>query len=236
MTTIHLIFKNGIKRTTLFYLFMALITIGTACQSASSGIQKTIIMNTAEIIKLVETNDLAGVEKALKSGAHVNATDNSQRSLLLIATNNQLVDMAELLVAHGADVNQQADNKDSPFLYAGATGQTELVQLYLENGANFNVFNRYHGSALIPACERGHVETVRLLANTKNYPIDHVNRLGWTALLEAVILGNGGAPYQEIVQILKDAGAKLDIPDHDGITALQHAQRKGFTSIAELLQ
>ncbi|WP_231389953.1 ankyrin repeat domain-containing protein [Sphingobacterium pedocola] len=198
--------------------------------------QKQIAMNTAEIIKLVETNDLTAVQKALENRVNVNTTDNSQRSLLLIATNNRLVDMAELLVAHGADVNQQADNKDSPFLYAGASGQTELVQLYLENGAKFNVFNRYHGSALIPACERGHVETVRLLANTKNYPIDHINRLGWTALLEAVILGDGGATYQEIVQILKDAGAKLDIPDHDGVTSLQHAHRKGFTAIAKLLQ
>ncbi|TJZ63545.1 hypothetical protein FAZ15_01640 [Sphingobacterium olei] len=193
-------------------------------------------MNTAEMIKLVETNDLAAVEQALESGASVNITDDNQRSLLLIATNNRLVDMAELLVAHGADVNQQADNKDSPFLYAGASGQTELVQLYLDNGANFEIFNRYHGSALIPACERGHVETVRLLANTKNYPIDHINRLGWTALLETVILGDGSAPYQEIVQILKDAGAKLDMPDHDGVTALQHAQRKGFTAIARMLQ
>lgn len=144
--------------------------------------------------------------------------------------------MAALLVKNGADVNQQAENLDSPFLYAGATGQTEILKLFLANGARFDVFNRYNGSALIPACERGHVETVQLLANTKNYPIDHVNRLGWTALMEAVILGDGSENYQQIVQILKEAGAKMDIPDHDGITPLQHSRSRGFEEIVILLE
>lgn len=80
------------------------------------------------------------------------------------------------------------------------------------------------------------METVRVLAQTKNYPIDHVNRLGWTALMEAVVLGDGSKKYQEIIQILKDAGARLDIPDNDGVTPLQHAKRKGFTEIVALLQ
>lgn len=97
-------------------------------------------------------------------------------------------------------------------MYAGATGQTELVKLYLAHGARFDIFNRYYGTALIPASERGHVETVRLLANTKDFPVNHVNRLGWTALMEAVILGNGGTKHQKTVQILKDAGADLNIP------------------------
>src|SRR5690606_32023918 len=139
------------------------------------------------IINLVIKNDVHAVQKMLENGIKVNTADNEKRSLLLIATNKRYHEMAKLLVKYGADVNQQAENLDSPFLYAGASGQTELVRLFLKNGAKFDVFNRYYGSALIHACERGHVETVKLLANTKNYPIDHVNRLGWTALMEAVI-------------------------------------------------
>jgi hypothetical protein len=57
--------------------------------------------------------------------------------------------------------------------------------------------NRYGGTALIPACHYGHVETVRLLLGTA-IDVDHVNNLGWTALLEAVILGDGGpGPYRD---------------------------------------
>lgn len=192
-------------------------------------------MKDNDMLELVQQNDIQGAAKALKIGTDVNTLDNSKRSLLLIATSNRQADMVKLLIKHGADVNLQAANQDSPFLYAGATGQTELVELFLEHGARFDIFNRYNGTALIPACERGHVETVRLLANTKDYPVDHVNRLGWTALMEAIVLGDGGKKYQQIVQILKDAGAKLDIPDYDGITPLEHARARGFTEIVGIL-
>ena len=197
---------------------------------------KTEMMTVSNIMTAVQKNDLSSVENALKNGADVNTTDSQKRSLLLLATTKKYTDMVILLVKFGADINQQAENLDSPFLYAGATGQTELLNLFLNNGARFDVFNRYNGSALIPACERGHVETVQLLANTKNYPIDHVNRLGWTALMEAVILGDGSKKYQQIVKILKEAGAKMDIPDKDGITPLQHAKSRGFQEIVNLLK
>ena len=196
----------------------------------------TMTMTNKDIIQLVKENDLQGVEAALKNGANVNTTDNSKRNLLLIVVNAHQTEMAALLVKYKADVNQQADNLDSPFLYAGASGQTELVKLFLDNGARFDIFNRYNGSALIPACERGHIETVRLLANTKGFPVNHVNRLGWTGLMEAIVLGDGSKKYQEIVQILKDAGAKMDIPDRDGITPLQHAQQRGFKEIVTILK
>ncbi|WP_211302184.1 ankyrin repeat domain-containing protein [Dyadobacter jiangsuensis] len=153
----------------------------------------------------------------------------------MLAVIDKQVEMATLLTEKGADVNLQDNIQDSPFLYAGASGQTELVKLFLAHGARFDVFNRYNGTALIPACERGHVETVRVLANTKGFPVNHVNRLGWTALMEAIVLGNGGKKYQEIVQLLKDGGADLGIPDHDGVTPLQHAQNRGFTEIVRIL-
>ncbi|MDH7460631.1 ankyrin repeat domain-containing protein [Chitinophagaceae bacterium 26-R-25] len=193
-------------------------------------------MRNKDIIQLVKDNNLQGVEAALKNGADVNTSDNSKRNLLLIAANGHQTEMAALLVKYKADVNQQADNLDSPFLYAGASGQTELVKLFLDHGARFDIFNRYNGSALIPACERGHIETVRLLANTKGFPVNHVNRLGWTGLMEAIVLGDGSKKYQEIVQILKDAGAKMDIPDHEGVTPLQHAQQRGFKEIVAILK
>lgn len=208
----------------------------SSCQAATVKEQEIEIVEQQGLIKLVESKNLKAVESALKVGQNVNTVDANKRSLLLIATINQDLPMAKLLVSYKANVNQQADNLDSPFLFAGATGQTEMLKLFLSNGARFDVFNRYYGSALIPACERGHVETVRLLANTKGYPIDHVNRLGWTALMEAIVLGDGTKNYQEIVQILKDAGSKMDIPDKDGITPLQHAKNRGFTEIVKIIE
>lgn len=218
------------------FIILTLWVTAISCHSITKENRKSEIMKDQDILELVRNNDISDVNQALENGADVNTVDGNNRSLLLIATNQGQIEMAKLLTKHGADVNQQAENQDSPFLYAGASGQTELLRLFLKNGARFDIFNRYNGSALIPACERGHVETVRLLANTKNYPVDHINRLGWTALMEAIVLGDGSKKYQQIVQILKDAGANMTIPDHKGVTPLQHAQSRGFKEIVEILK
>jgi len=91
------------------------------------------------------------------------------------------------------------------------------------------------GAALIPAAECGHVEVVRELLVRSGVAVNHVNRLGWTALLEAVLLGSGGERHQTIVKLLLEHGTDPNIPDKDGITALVHARRRGFREIERLL-
>ena len=84
----------------------------------------------------------------------------------------------------------------------------EIARMALAAGADLRLTNRFGGTALIPACHYGHVETVRELLRTK-IDVDHVNRLGWTALLEAIILGDGGPAHTEIVRLALAAGALL---------------------------
>jgi uncharacterized protein len=96
--------------------------------------------------------------------------------------------------------------------------------------------NRYGGNALIPACERGHVATVRLLLERSAIDVDHVNDLGWTGLLEAVMLGDGGSRHVEIVRLLIAHRANVNLADRDGVTPLQHARRRGYREIEWLLQ
>jgi ankyrin repeat protein len=79
------------------------------------------------------------------------------------------------------------------------------------------------------------VETVRELLSTK-IDVDHVNRLGWTALLEAVILGDGGAAHTEIVRLLLAHGASPNLADAQGVTPLRHAKQRGQTAVAEILR
>lgn len=188
----------------------------------------------SEIESAVKRGDTGFLEKYLNS-ENVNEVNEQAQNPLMIATYQNDYSLAALLVKRGADPNQQDELLNSPFLYAGASGYLDLVKLYLAYGARFDVYNRYHGTALIPAAEKGHVEVVRLLAHTKNFPINHVNKLGWTALMEAVVLGDGSKDYVEIVNILLKAGADKNIPDKDGIYAIEHAKRKGFNDIVELL-
>jgi ankyrin repeat protein len=141
-----------------------------------------------------------------------------------------------LLIQAGADVNALDKMLNSPFLYAGAEGNLEIVKLALDHGARFDVYNRYGGTALIPAAERGHLEVVKLLVNTPNFPKDHINNLQWTALLEAVLLGDGGANQLGVVKALIAGGCRVNIADKEGITPLGHARKLGYKEMIKVLE
>ncbi len=111
----------------------------------------------------------------------------------MAATIARQTDAVRVLLEAGADVDIRDDRLDNPFLYAGAEGLLDILRLANEAGADPAITNRYGGVAVIPASERGHVEVVRYLLEETDIDVDHVNNLGWTALLEAVILGSGGA-------------------------------------------
>lgn len=115
------------------------------------------------------------------------------------------------------------------------TGSVAMLEALLPANPDLTIRNRFGGLSPIPASERGHVEYVRRVVKT-NVDINHVNNLGWTAMLEAVILGDGGPRHQEIVQILLDAGADPTIADRDGVTSLQHAEALGHDRLAAILR
>ena len=135
----------------------------------------------------------------------------------------------------GADPDALDDRHDTPWLVTGVTGSVEMLETLLPAGPDLTIRNRFGGLSPIPASERGHVDYVRRVAQT-DVDLDHVNDLGWTALLEAVILGDGGRAHQEVVRILLEAGVDPTIADRDGVTALEHAEQRGHTRIAELLR
>ena len=178
--------------------------------------------------------DLAAVERLIREGASVAARDNRGRTALLVATHGNHVPVARALIAAGADVNAKDDIQDSAFLYAGAEGRIEILKMTLPT-ADLKSTNRYGGTALIPAAHHGHTEAVRILLATA-IDKDHVNRLGWTALLEAVILGDGGPVHSEIVRLLVEAGANVNIADREGVTPLQHAKRRGYAAMVRILE
>lgn len=64
---------------------------------------------------------------------------------------------------------------------------------------------------------------------------DHINDLGRTALLEAIILGNGGERHRQIVDMLLKAGANPDLADREGVTPLEHARSRGYREIERSL-
>ncbi|MEU6661968.1 ankyrin repeat domain-containing protein [Streptomyces sp. NPDC046821] len=180
--------------------------------------------------------DAAAVRAALAAGAHIEGRDTHHRTPLLLAASHDHVAAAQTLVAAGADPNARDDRGDTPWLVTGVTGSVRMMRTLLPAKPDLRLTNRYGGTSLIPASERGHADYVRAVLRETDTDVDHANHLGWTALLEAVILGDGGRAHQEIVELLLTAGATRDLPDAHGATALQHAERRSFTEIAALLK
>ncbi|MEV5965774.1 ankyrin repeat domain-containing protein [Kribbella sp. NPDC051952] len=186
----------------------------------------------AALLGATNANEAAA---ALAAGAPLESRDDNRRTALLLASLNDRVEVARLLVGLGADPDAQDDRQDSAWLVTGVTGSVAMLETLLPAKPDLTLRNRYGGVSVIPASERGHVDYVRRVVQT-GINVNHVNNLGWTALLEAVILGKGTQPWQDIVTILIAAGADVNLADADGVTPLQHAKSHGYDDIANVLR
>lgn len=212
--------------------------------AARAGVALLVSPDAERLPALIEAADRGNtpaLARALDDGARIDTRDLRGRTPLLAAVQQGHEAAARLLIRRGADINAQDEISDSPFLLAGARGRTAMLAEMLgpptgsADRPDYRRLNRYGGTALIPACHYGHVETVRLLLASSRIDVDHVNRLGWTALLETVILGDGGPAHTEIVRLLLAHGARPGLADGQGMTALQHARQRGQTAVAALL-
>ncbi len=189
----------------------------------------------AALIEAAAAGRVDEVARLIQTGAPLDAQDAQGRSALLRAVAGDHVSVAKTLLDAGASPNTQAANRDTPWLLAGALGRAEIIAAMLPRRPDLSIRNRYGGNALIPACERAHVEAVKLLL-TSGIDLDHVNDLGWTCLLEIVILGDGGARHQQVTRLVLDAGANPSLADKDGVTPLAHARQRGQQAIARLIE
>jgi uncharacterized protein len=194
----------------------------------------------AEDLRLIsasERGDARAVKRLLEQDASVDVRDESGRTALIAAAYGNRLDVAGLLVEAGADVNAKDETQQSAYLISTSEvgDNPHLLRLTLRNGANVHSLDSYNGTGLIRAAERGHVRIVERLLQT-SIEVNHVNNLEWTALLEAIILGDGGRRHTEVVRLLVGAGANVNLADGEGVTPLEHARRRGYEGIARLLQ
>ena len=120
--------------------------------------------------------------------------------------------------------------------FAAVADDERSLALPLELGASPRLTtSRYDGTALIAAAHQGHDGVVRQLIRA-GAPLDHVNDLHWTALIESIVLGNGGPRHQATLKALLDAGASWRLTDRQGRTPLDLARAHGHGAMQQLLE
>ena len=176
------------------------------------------------------------ISQLIAEGADPNARDSSGRTPAHVAAFASHDAVIAALAVGGADMNALENRVYDVVTIAAVADDPELVSLAMMLGNSPTLITSvYDGTALIAAAHLGHHEVVaRLVAG--GAPLDHVNNLGWTALMEAVVLGDGGSDHVKTVQILVEAGADQTITDRDGVTPLQHAKARGYSDIMSLLE
>ncbi|WP_252176920.1 ankyrin repeat domain-containing protein [Endozoicomonas sp. 4G] len=193
----------------------------------------------SDFFQRVSSGNIASLNAFENPQQCINVLSSNGKTAVYIATENDDPAMISWLVKRGADLNQRSRYDDinyTPFLMAGAKGKNKALVELLKHDINFELTNYYGGTALIPAAEKGYLETVKILVEDGRVDINHINNLGWTALMEVAVLGKDTESYQMIVKELLKHGADANIRDSQGVSALQHAKSRGLTNVAEILK
>lgn len=220
---------------------MRIITIAlliglTGSASAQTAPSDREVASYDGLFLAAHNGDIAAIERLVAGGADVNARDARGRTPAHVAAFASKDDALRALAEAGAEMNALEHRAYDVVTIAAVANDSELMSLAIELGNDPGLITSpYQGTALIAAAHLGHVGVVQRLIDA-GAPLDHINNLHWTAVMEAVVLGDGGPDHQAVLNALLSAGADRTIADNDAVTPLQHAKARGFTEMVERLK
>ncbi len=185
------------------------------------------------------TGDVAAIDRLLASPegrAQIDARDAHGRTPVHVATFARQRAAILALAKAGAQLDLLENDRYDAVTVAAVADDEATLALLLSLGASARLTTSvYDGTALIAAAHLGHDGVVRQLI-AAGAPLDHVNNLHWTALIESIVLGNGGSRHQKTLQALLDAGASTRLTDRAGRTPLQLARERGYQAMVRQLE
>ncbi len=217
------------------------VTAGLLCWGANCPVSAQTPPSAAEITSYrgihaaAARGDLVELRNLIRQKGDLEVRDDHGRTALHVAVHRGHHEAVQELARAGANMTALDSRRYDVITIAAVKNDVEMVKLAISLGSDPRaITSPYDGTALIAAAHLGHADVVEALIAAKA-PLDHVNNLGWTAAIEAVILGDGGTRHQATLKALVDGGANMAIADREGRTPLDHAKMRGFHKMQEIL-
>ena len=220
------------------WLHRAVLTLFALCWAAHAQVPPSPIevAQFGALHAAAHQGDGKRLAEALAGGAALNGRDSHGRTALHVATFARRREAIRQLAQAGADLGAFEDDRYDAVTIAAVAGDEDTLAVLLSLGASAKLTtSRYDGTALIAAAHLGHAGVVRQLIRA-GAPLDHVNNLHWTAVIEAIVLGDGGPRHQACLRALVDAGASLTLTDRSGQTPMQLARSRGHEAMLRILE
>jgi len=224
-----------LKGILVFQLLLLVPLVVASCTAtAQSAPSVSEISSYQGLLRAAHIGEAELVSQLIKAGEDLEVRDGAGRTPLIVAAFASHDHIVEILANAGADMDAMEFRAYDIVTIAAVANDLPLLKLAIDNGASAaSITSPYEGTALIAAAHLGHHEVVDILINA-GAPLDHINNLDWTALMESVVLGNGGPEHTESARLLIEAGADQSIGDSAGVTPLEHAKERGFTKMIPL--
>jgi hypothetical protein len=229
----------GLRKSLLAFSSVALLAITMANPTPAAAQVPPSPQEIARFGPLhaaAHRGNVAAIESAAAAKADLNARDTYGRTPLHVAVFAKQRAAISALVKAGANINLLENDRYDGITIASVADDEETLLLLISLDANAKLItSRYDGSALIAAAHLGHDGVVRQLI-AAGAPLDHVNNLHWTAVIESIVLGDGGKRHQASLEALIKAGANLQLADRAGNTPLALAKQRGYTAMVRMLE
>jgi len=195
------------------YCISVLLTFLTCVSSVSAQTPPGTweVLKYSGLFEAVVERDAAALKKHIRTAKDIDNRDDHGRTALHVAAYTANHEAMRLLVEAGADPNALEHDHYDIITIAAVANDIESLRLGLKLGAS-------PGNITSPGA-----------------PLDHVNNLKWTALIESIVLGDGEARHTATLKALVDAGAKVNLADGHGRTPLFLAMQNGYTNMITIL-